>query len=429
MLRLVHVSDIHFRHAPGWDLDADQRDQLAVDLAALVAAEEQGVDGILVGGDIAFSGDKTQYDDAHNWLERLMKVSGCPAGGVWMVPGNHDVSWPIVASSKSLRDFRSAVRKAALEGIDPLLNDRMAIDVAGAVLLEPMREYNYFAKDWGCETQPTELEWYDPLGSLDGTPVKLCGLNSAFISDGSDARDDEEPNLVLGSQQCKVKEEHGDIRIVLCHHPPGRLRDWTKVAAYLKRAHVLLFGHEHTFRLEQQSPRGQAWIHAGAVGPDQGGHRLATYNLLQLDLEADDLTLRIESRIWDEDKKRFVAAVQDPEPVVIARDLRSLDEIEMDTPVIGDGDEGEKSPMAATPLSPSEKDQPAISINQQARLRQIAVAYMSISATARLDIAKRLGVLEDSDLEIPSDRERYGTILRRIRDTNKVDKLAEELGI
>jgi hypothetical protein len=100
----------------------------------------------------------------------------------------------------------------------------------------------------------------------------------------------------------------------------------------------------------------------------------------------------------------------------------------MDIPAKEDRDE-EDQPLAATPLSPPEEDQPATSIDQQARLRQIAVAYLSTSATKRLDIAKRLGVLEDSDLEIPSDRVRYGTILRRIRDADKVDKLAEELGI
>lgn len=399
-----------------------------MDLASLVAAEEQGVDGILVGGDIAFSGEKSQYEDAHAWLERLMKVSHCPAGGVWMVPGNHDVDWSVIDNSKSLRDFRNEAREAAVEEIDPFLNDRMAIDVAGAVLLEPMREYNNFAGNWGCETQPKELEWYDPLGSLDGTPVKLCGLNSAFISDRNDARDEEAPNLVLGSHQCKVKEEHGEIRIVLCHHPPGRIRDWTRVATYLKRAHLLLFGHEHEFRLDQRGQRGQAWIHAGAVVPEQGGHRLAAYNLLQLDLEADDLLLRIESRIWSDEKKRFVAAAENPEPIIVARDLRSLEETAMDIPAKEDRDE-EDQPLAATPLSPPEEDQPATSIDQQARLRQIAVAYLSTSATKRLDIAKRLGVLEDSDLEIPSDRVRYGTILRRIRDADKVDKLAEELGI
>jgi predicted MPP superfamily phosphohydrolase len=428
LLRLVHVSDIHFRHGPGWDLDADQRDQLIVDLASLVDADGQAVDGIVVGGDIAFSGDSSQYEDAREWLGRLMAASSCPAGGVWVVPGNHDVEWPIIENSKILKDFRDEVRGVAVEKVDPLLNERMAIDAAGTVLLEPLREYNHFAGEWGCQTAAVELEWYDPLGSLEGMPVRLCGLNSAFISDQNDARDDEDPNLVLGSQQCKVKEEHGEIRIVLCHHPPTRLRDWSRVDPYLRRAHLLLFGHDHDFRCEQQGPRGQAWIHAGAVVPEQGSHRLATYNLLRLELDSEDLILRIESRIWSDQHKRFVAAVQDPEPIAIARDLRSLGDMKMEEPAEKEMEEPDQ-PIAATPLAPKDEGQPALSVNEHARLRQIAVAFMSAPATTRLDIAKQLGVLEDADLEMPADRERYGTILRRIRDEGKVDQLAEELGI
>ncbi len=427
MLRLVHVSDIHFRHGQGWDLDADQRDQLVVDLASLVEVEGEGVDGILVGGDIAFEGAQTQYADALDWLKRLIDVSGCPSGGVWMVPGNHDVEWSTVDTSPIISAFHREVRETDLDGVDPLLNVRMAIDAAGAGLIEPFREYNHFAGEWGCETAAKELEWYDPLGSMDGIPVKLCGLNSAFISDKDDAQDEENPNLVLGSHQCKVKEEHGEIRIVLCHHPPKWLRDWESVAAYFKRAHLLLFGHEHKFRCEQQGERGQVWIHAGAVIPGEGGNRVATYNFLRLGLDGDDdVKLTVQSRIWSEQAKRFVSEVGDPGPFTIARDLRTLGEMEKPSQAEEKPDD---EPIAATPLAPRPGEETEVSIDQQARLREIAVAYMSAPATTRIEIARRLGVLKDADLELPTDRERYGTILARIRDKGLTDRLAEELAI
>lgn len=423
MLRLVHVSDIHFRHGPGWDLDADQRDQLVVDLASLVEVEGQGIDGILVGGDVAFKGERTQYEDALGWLRRLIDVSGCPSGGVWMVPGNHDVDWSIVDTSSIIKGFHREVREADLDVLDQLLNERMAIDAAGAGLIEPFREYNHFAREWGCETAAVEPEWYDPLGSMDGTPVKLCGLNSAFISDSNDAQDEKIPNLVLGGHQCKVKEEHGEIRIVLCHHPPKWLRDWDRVAAYFERAHLLLFGHEHDFRCEQQGERGQVWIHAGAVIPEAGGNRAATYNLLRLGLDGDDLGLTVQSRVWSEESKRFISGTGDPETFTIACDLRTLGEMEKPSRVEGKKEE----PMAATPLAPRIGKEPEVSIDQQARLREIAVAYMSAPATTRIEIARRLGVLENADLELLTDRERYGTILARIRDKGLTDRLAEEL--
>jgi hypothetical protein len=46
-----------------------------------------------------------------------------------------------------------------------------------------------------------------------------------------------------------------------------------------------------------------------------------------------------------------------------------------------------------------------------------------------LEIARNLGVLQDDDLELPDDRERYAAVLTRIRDQGLIDELAKELEI
>src|SRR5690606_33207272 len=94
LVLLLHISDIHFR-APDCvnpDLDADRpiRTRLVQDVR--MRCETLGsVGAILVGGDIAFKGDKVEYESAFKWFSELADACGCPLERVFVVPGNHDV--------------------------------------------------------------------------------------------------------------------------------------------------------------------------------------------------------------------------------------------------------------------------------------------------------------------------------------------------
>ena len=49
------------------------------------------IDLVLIAGDIAFSGKRTEYEEAARWLEQVTSLCGCKRTNVLMVPGNHDV--------------------------------------------------------------------------------------------------------------------------------------------------------------------------------------------------------------------------------------------------------------------------------------------------------------------------------------------------
>src|SRR4051794_40069279 len=111
-LVLVHLSDIHFKHATAggaWDLDRDLRDELEIDLRALMD-RLGGAQAILVTGDIAFSGSTEEYEQASTWLETIVNIVGCRERDVWMVPGNHDVIRDTVKSSHSIQEFHQLLR-------------------------------------------------------------------------------------------------------------------------------------------------------------------------------------------------------------------------------------------------------------------------------------------------------------------------------
>ena len=90
----IHLSDLHFGQETGSDLHLhrDVRDRLIDDAMDLAAREPSGtVAGVILTGDIAFSGTENQYLAAGTWLQRLCDAVGCNATDVLVVPGNHDV--------------------------------------------------------------------------------------------------------------------------------------------------------------------------------------------------------------------------------------------------------------------------------------------------------------------------------------------------
>ena len=429
-LHLLHLSDIHFGgYGPVWDEDDDQREQVLEDVRRLVA-ESGTIDGILVGGDVAYSGQPQQYERAREWLAALVEVCGCPAGNVWVVPGNHDVDRARVARSAILQDFRSAVRSCALSDLDTVMRKRLADDPCRDVLLATLEAYNEFALPWGCHLSAHRFHWEDATLRLGERRIVLWGMNSVLVSDGEDTREDPDrktrANLILGKRQCRMPKTAGTIRVALVHHPPNWLKDWTQVRPYVDRAHVVLFGHEHCFVPEQERPGGTLYLRAGAVGPEEGPEWVPSYNLLTLDVVGGQLEIVVEPRSWiaretcfglHGDGKRTFTVVLDERPGAV-REV-SEGERAIDTEV---------APANATPLSARARDEraPADDADIAGRRRELVFRYLSAARTRREEIARNLGVFEEDDVGLP-EGEFYAAILGRIRDRELIDQLAREL--
>ena len=65
-IAFIHLSDIHFRKSSGnrADIDADLRNAILMDIKYNAKAYLSNVKGILVGGDVAFAGQREEYDIA-----------------------------------------------------------------------------------------------------------------------------------------------------------------------------------------------------------------------------------------------------------------------------------------------------------------------------------------------------------------------------
>ena len=89
-IRILHLSDIHFRAGKAWDAEPVLRK-----LTGFIETEVKAglaPDLVAITGDLAFAGIAEEYALARTWLDDLWKKLGDPPRDrLLLVPGNHDV--------------------------------------------------------------------------------------------------------------------------------------------------------------------------------------------------------------------------------------------------------------------------------------------------------------------------------------------------
>ncbi|HEY4361438.1 MAG TPA: metallophosphoesterase [Bryobacteraceae bacterium] len=323
MITFVHLSDIHFIDrdlGSQFDLDQQIRRALLEDLE-LKPADGVDYDGILITGDIAFSGKQEEYRNAQAWLNSVFERTGAAAANTYMVPGNHDVDRSFVEPDLPLWAAHVQLREANNPTVWHDHVYKQLVRDPQRSLMAPLGGYNSFAQGYGCftgmvkastegEPDKPQLAWqrtFEKPLDANGRSVRLHGLNSALISDEADA-----PAKLLVSQFQTSHFEHtpGVVDVVLCHHPPEWLMDKAALRDALRTfAPVSLFGHEHSTRVVADNK--QVQLFAGAVQPSRRdpGDWLPTYHVLQLSVVANgnqsDLLVRIHTREFDKQNFKF----------------------------------------------------------------------------------------------------------------------------
>lgn len=307
-LRLVHLSDIHFSRTDDqtpWDLNSDVRHELTRDISRLKDTLTH-FDGVVVTGDVAFSGSSSEYGKATTWLKELCDRIGTPEENVWVVPGNHDVDRNVVNSSATIRTFHKAARASEPGDIDRLLADFIMKDATREIYFTPLADYNRFADQYDCGLSPDRPFWEHPLPLNDGSTLLLRGMNSALVSDDQDAPS----QLILGEVQTNIHRDDGVVVLTLCHHPPSWMLDHDSVEQALSaKATVQLFGHRHAAGV--QIINGCLRVHAGATQPSRTEAPWQPhYNVIDLTvLDANgsrQLEVVLRPRSWDDSERAFV---------------------------------------------------------------------------------------------------------------------------
>ncbi|MER9651424.1 metallophosphoesterase [Mesorhizobium sp. M0199] len=306
----VHVSDIHFGQERDHvvHIHDDVKKELVADATEVVAGLPAGVaQGILVTGDIAYSGTWEQYEAAGLWLDQLAAGIGCEIHRVQMIPGNHDLDRKkLSVGGGKLLDYIRAGGPAEYEEVISNENDR-------ATLFSRFEDYGRFSIGYNCGLDD-EAKYATNLRIEVGPNrwIRFVRLNSSLLCHGKER--ENPPELMIGARQFTIPRHPGEENVVLAHHPLHWYKDGQDVRQYVNsRARVFISGHEHDPKVdinEVEDGCAVMMLAAGAAVPFMSDDTYTyTYNIIEFDWDhaSDGLAVTMYPRAWNPAKTCFEA--------------------------------------------------------------------------------------------------------------------------
>lgn len=417
----IQVGDIHFKtdktaHQAALD---DAKRELIRDLTRIIP-QLPSVVGVLVCGDIAYSGTEAEYKAARAWLKEVCKTAKCGEETVRTVPGNHDVDRTGWSHNHTLGHVQAALRKRNLQDIDIALHQFTIEDKTSAgLLLAPFKNYNEFALPYFCSITPEKLYWEHIVTLNDGSRLKIRGINSSLASNQLD--NDTDNRLVVGTIQATFTQEDGVEYLSMCHHPPTWLLERDEIEDRIRnRVRIQVFGHKHRQRLERINDAVR--ISAGAVFPsEREPNWVPRYNLIAVEItkQATDrnMIVTVLPRVWNTDGRSFA-----PEADENGNPWRSWTfKLEPWEPPPQESTHTKpESGPPPTKTSPKELQV----VRQMDPLKRLAYRFLSLSFEKRLLVAQRLDLLEPEDRDA-DETERGRRFFKRANERNQLGKLWE----
>lgn len=421
---LLHLSDIHFRRGvAGTSMDPDLtlRNEIIRDIEKMCARLGK-VDAILISGDIAYSGHHEEYQFALHWLELLCGVCSCSLSDIFMCPGNHDVARDM-AHGRVVQALHLQIKRADDLSYDTLLRDLLTDEDASRELYKPIGNYNLFAQSFFCDIFPPKrtIATRD-LVLNDGSKLRLSGFNSVLVSSASDV-----PGQLYVDPAChQLVREQGVEHLVMCHHPFNWLRGGQRLCDHLNDiARLQLFGHEHTNRIELA--RDYVRLAAGAVHPDRSEYGWEPgYNLINVHVSGTGtnrhLEVQVHVRVWQVAPGLFRPKIDRGDDPVFYSTMG----LEAWTPPISEAREvfGLESSLSPPLVKPEGAD--LLGSDPMKTLRDINIRFFKLTFSQKSEVAGRLGLLEDEDVNLP-DFERFRRVFLRARERGIVEALDREI--
>lgn len=289
------------------------------EIVAEVQAAPTPPDFVFFTGDLAFSGQKAEYDLLEKRLLTTLKdvlPDNCP---LFTVPGNHDVDRRRVgkprlwaADAEELKTFQQISEAGAQKRSDALL-PRFAQYRALEQRLSDWKE------DWLASPQGSICKVLE----VQGHRIAVIGINTAWL-----CQDDEDwGKLTAGKTMVEealkqARDPDIQLRIVLGHHPLYAMTgekawsDGDRIRGVLERANaVYLHGHLHTSGGQVTGDSNRSTLSIQAPSGFQAADSKRWRNGLmwgQADLETGEL--KIEPMMWSDRHSAYVFEVEAAHP-------------------------------------------------------------------------------------------------------------------
>ncbi|WP_283710624.1 metallophosphoesterase [Pseudoalteromonas prydzensis] len=310
MLRLLHISDIHFKYPqcmnPDTDPDISIRDLFSQDIQDFAQKSSHKVDAILITGDIAFAGMAEEYEAAAKWLDELCTVIGCEPTDVYLVPGNHDIDRG-VASSPTLEAIRNSVSKPT----DKIERDKEVLRflsdaTSSEAIFSIMKNYNEFASRYNCELGPKKTCWRGIIKLTDNIDLSFIGMTSTLFSSAND----DLHTLIIDQSQTVFRQQPGKIYLSMIHHPTDWLKDSDEIKDVMdEHINIQLFGHKHRARWDKTDRTIR--VSSVSLQPERGDIEYEPgYNIIDLKEESStkeytDIEIKITVRTLQKSPQLF----------------------------------------------------------------------------------------------------------------------------
>ena len=285
----LHISDFHFRT----DVDKFSQEQAC---QALLESVKGAVDKgqrlafAVVTGDIAFSGQHSEYEEASAFLGELGAATGISASAFYFVPGNHDVDRSVneLAYEGGLSQITSPER------VDYYLSEDRSTP-----LLQRQSEFWSFVDGFtlGQERHalPSGLGY---ISNVAAASLNICilGLNSAWLS-GSE---NEDRKLVIGERQvidaiAAARATKPHFTVAIAHHPLSWLSEWDEQICgtrLLPAVDLFLRGHLHSNTVSLTSSPQHPCIEVAAGSSHATRFYGNAYNIVSIDPSAGSCTVQ-----------------------------------------------------------------------------------------------------------------------------------------
>lgn len=316
VLSFIHISDIHFVKSSGdpYDIDEELRQAMLYDLENCAKSLLYKVNGILVCGDLAFSGKMEEYNKANEFLKNVLQVFDMKQNDLYCVVGNHDVDQSVVRDSHVLElvqdELASTKDSSQLDYIIRKIQNDSVINVEGGLLYKPIETYNSYFHSMSCDYTVSKPNWSTVMPLNDIYNLIIFGMNSVLTSNYKDHLDKSGKRYEDGTER-KMSINRGQIPKVsknsiylsLCHHPPECWNDESLLNMMDSKVKIQLYGHKHQQNIDVNEQRVR--ISSGALQPERGDNWIPRYNWLEIWLENNELCVKIYPRIYNDIDGKF----------------------------------------------------------------------------------------------------------------------------
>lgn len=318
MIRLLQISDIHFKRLP------DARDEYAQLKERLFEKVEEiskdgKIDCILICGDVAFSGNKDEYEQkAKVFISKLLGIIGGKSAQVYMVPGNHDKN-----RDAKYNHTRTLLRESMLnsaESYNHFFNLYLDENDVYDKWLVPFEAYYTFANEYRCvpdvvgKSKTGEerkvgdgFYWEDEM-NVGSYKLRLHGINTCYVSDW----DDEKHEQILPKELYHTTKNKRVVNVSIMHHPLEFVKDNEVIEKDVDKIYQIQFyGHIHKQTIENN---GALKIYSGAIMPPkedgngEDGYE-PVFNIIEFREGQDSIDVMVKPYKWewiDKEDGRFV---------------------------------------------------------------------------------------------------------------------------